>query len=266
MFTLYDTLTGQAGQIAMPPRGLLRMFLSWPPQHRRIHIGDLRTFLLADLIRRNAEHRHDLTVVATLVIPDDGGGSDAESHAHDDTLRADTSALNVRAAEQTAASAMADPVTSREIIVGAHRVATGPVLFSGREVADAGMDAALPVYVPDLADRGIDPLALRLAYLSVRYREQADLSWNALTDANHELRRWRERVAQWAESPSKPMCAQVSAQVAAAFDDDMDSPAAVAALRGLEQDPEVPPGSKFESFMHADQILSLDLPREIGRA
>jgi cysteinyl-tRNA synthetase len=57
----------------------------------------------------------------------------------------------------------------------------------------------------------------------------------------------------------------VTAQVAAAFDGDLDTPAALRALRGLEQDPQIPPGSKFESFLHADQLLALDLPREIGR-
>jgi len=267
MFWLYDTRTGQAVQIAMPPRGLLQMFVGGPPPNRRAHAGDLRTRVLADLIRRNAEHRHDLAVVATLVVPDVTDGVHAAGGAGDDAARADTAALNVRPAEQTApATAVTDPVTSQEIIVGTCRVGAGPVRFEGREMAGPGADdAAAPVRLDDLAQRELDPLVLRLAYLSVRYRDQADLSWEAFGDADRELRRWREHVAEWAESPSKPMCAAVTAEVAAAFDDDLDTPAALRALRGLERDPEIPPGSKLESFMHADQLLGLDLPRDIGR-
>jgi cysteinyl-tRNA synthetase len=267
VFRLYDTRTSQPAQIALRPRGLLQMFVGGPLSQHRGHAGDLRTFVLADLIRRNAEHRHDLAVVATLVIPEVADGIDADGSAGDDGFRADTAALNVRPAEQTAsAPAVGESVTSHEIIVGTCRVSAGPVRFEGREMAGPGADAAAPaVRLAELAERELDPLALRLSYLSGHYRDQADLSWDVLSEANRELRRWRERVAEWAESPSKPMCAAVTAQIAAAFDDDLDTAEALRALRGLEQDPAIPPGSKFESFMHADQLLGLDLPREIGR-
>ena len=51
-----------------------------------------------------------------------------------------------------------------------------------------------------------------------------------------------------------------------AFDDDLDTPAALRVLRALEKDSEVPPGAKFETFVYADQLLGLDLARDIGRA
>ena len=62
------------------------------------------------------------------------------------------------------------------------------------------------------------------------------------------------------------MCAQYVADFAAAFDDDLDTPAALRVLRTLEQDTEIPPGAKFETFAYADQLLGLDLARDIGRA
>jgi cysteinyl-tRNA synthetase len=269
VFRLYDTRINQAGEITLPPRALLRVFVGGPPPDRPPHAGDLRTYLVADLVRRNAEHRHNLAVLTTLISADErpGAGTTEEGGRDagpDDPFRADAAALNIRPAEQTAGAGTAPgPVGSREIIVGAHQVRAGPVLFDGQEMAGRG---TTDVRVADLAERGLDPLALRLTYLSGRYREQADLSWDALRQADEEVRRWREGVAEWAESPSKPMCAEVTAQVAAAFDDDLDAPAALRALRELEQDPEIPPGSKFESFVHADQLLGLDLPRDIGRA
>ena len=62
------------------------------------------------------------------------------------------------------------------------------------------------------------------------------------------------------------MCSQVTSQIAAAFDDDLDTPAALGALRALAQDPQIPPGAKFETFAYTDQLLGLDLARDVGRA
>jgi len=92
-----------------------------------------------------------------------------------------------------------------------------------------------------------------------------NLTWDTLAAADRTLRRWRERVAEWATWPSKPMCAQYTADIAAAMDDDLDTPTALRTLRALERDGQIPPGSKFETFAHADQLLALDLARDIGR-
>src|SRR5258708_2531304 len=40
------------------------MYSCGPTVYRHAHVGNLRTYLLADLIRRNAEHRHHLAVLA----------------------------------------------------------------------------------------------------------------------------------------------------------------------------------------------------------
>jgi cysteinyl-tRNA synthetase len=229
--------------------------------------------LVADLILRNAEHRHGLTVVACLVVS--GAGND-------EPPAGDATALNIRPAERTMpAPQSAGPgigaVSPVEIILEARlrpatdqatvrrTVGVGPVMFAGRDAGGRAPHEEPVVSLSDLADRGLDPLAVRLALMSRHHGEQADLTWDVLADADQTLHRWRALVAEWAESPSRPMCAEVTAQVAAAFDGDLDTPAALRALRGLEQDPQIPPGSKFESFLHADQLLALDLPREIGR-
>ena len=73
-------------------------------------------------------------------------------------------------------------------------------------------------------------------------------------------------MAVWATQPSKPMCAQYVAELTGAFDDDLDSPAALRSLRTLAADAEIPPGSKFETAAHVDQLLGLDLVSEVGRA
>lgn len=273
MFRIYDTRTGQVEEVSLEPGSVLRVYARGPARSRPAHFGELRSLLVADLIRRNAEHRHGLTVVACLVVP---GAGDDESPAGDAT------ALNIRAAERTMPAPEptgtgVGAVSPVEIILEARlrpatdqatvrrTVGVGPVMFTGRDARGWAPHEEPVADLSALADRGLDPLAVRLAFMSHHHGERADLTWDVLADADQTLRRWRELVAEWAESPSRPMCAEVTAEVAAAFDGDLDTPAALRALRGLEQDPQIPPGSKFESFLHADQLLALDLPREIGR-
>ena len=426
MFRLYDTRTRQVETIE-PTRRMLRMYSCGPTVYRYAHVGNLRTFLLADLIRRNAEHRHHLPVLTCQNITDVGhlaDGRDTEESGEDkvlaqaraegrtalelarfyeDAFRADCSALNLRPADHsprasewitlmidliarliearhaypapdgsvyfdarsfpsygelsgnrladlrprdrdggaaegggtagTGAAGAADgagkrfyadwalwkgapagreltwatpwgtgfpgwhtecsalslhflgdaidvhtggidlrfphhederaqsnSVTGRDVV--RHWVHGEHLLFEGRKMAKSTQNVVL---VADLAHRGLDPLALRLAFLEHRYRQQMNLTWDTLSAADRTLRRWRGLVAEWACSPSKPVHGPTSAQIAAAFDDDLDTPAALRALRLLEKDQGVPPGAKFESFAHADQLLGLDLARDVGR-
>ena len=409
MFRLYDSRQRQAAEI-VPARGRqLRMYACGPTVTRSAHVGDLRSCLLPDLIRRNAQ-RHHLTVIVCQNITDVGppaGASETDPGCEDkvparphgktalavarcreDAFRADCAALNVappdyspRASESiglitdliarlietghaypaqdgsvyfdargfpgygeisgsrpddlrpgpglaggaaagqrfhadwplwqgapagrqltwqapwgsgfpgrhTECSAMSlhylgeridiqtggidlrfpqhederaqsDAVAGHEVV--RHWVHGEHLLFDG-----AAMDASTGnvVFLADLADRGLDPLALRLAFLEHRYRQQMNLTWDILGAADRALRRWRDRVADWADSPSAPMSARHAASIAAGFDDDLDTPAALRALRALERDDQIPPGSKFETFAHADRLLALDLARDVGR-
>jgi cysteinyl-tRNA synthetase len=157
--------------------------------------------------------------------------------------------------------AQSDSVAGHEVV--RHWVHGEHLLFDGRKMAKSTGNVVL---LADLAERGLDPLALRLAFLEQKYRQQVNLTWETLAAADGTLHRWRELVAEWANSPSKPMCADYAGRVTAALDDDLDTPAAVRALRELAKDTQVPPGSKFETFVHADMVLGLDLVRDIGRA
>jgi cysteinyl-tRNA synthetase len=62
------------------------------------------------------------------------------------------------------------------------------------------------------------------------------------------------------------MSAEYAGDFHAAFDEDLDTPAALRVLRALEKDGGIPPGAKFETFAHADHLLGLDLARDVGRA
>ncbi|MFI6598835.1 hypothetical protein ACIBHX_21475 [Nonomuraea sp. NPDC050536] len=119
--------------------------------------------------------------------------------------------------------------------------------------------------MPDLPDvPGLDPLAVRLALLQGHYRQPMTLTAQALGEAEAALLGWRSQVATWAESPSAPLASHV-AQVLERFDDDLDTPGALRELAALAEDPAVPAGAKFESFLQVDHVLALDLSSQIGR-
>jgi cysteinyl-tRNA synthetase len=304
---LYDTRTGQVEPLPAARRGQLRIGLHGPALVRSAHLGDLRPYLLADLIRRAAE-QHRLVVT---IWPDTGSLEPAAARDHEDVLRTAGAALNIRPTDVAPQPAPAIDViidlrtpgngagraprsrdergqdsrdgppassgdeqapasrdgrgpgsTAAAHDTAAHRVRAGELLFAGTAMAEP---AGNVVRVSGLEERGLDPLAFRLTFLGHQYREPLDLNWPTLEAADAAVRRWRDRVAEWATSPSSPMCAPYLREVTAVVDDDLDTPAALGALGRLEKDGDVPPGSKFETFMYLDQLLGLDLARDIGR-
>jgi cysteinyl-tRNA synthetase len=146
--------------------------------------------------------------------------------------------------------------------VVAHWVHGEHLLFEGRKMSKSTGNVVL---LSDVVAAGLDPLAVRLALLEHRYRQQMNLTWESLRAADKTLRRWRGRVAEWAEAPSRPMSAEHVARAQAALDDDLDTPLALRIVRELERDESQPPGSRLEAFLHLDQMLALDLSRDIGR-
>jgi cysteinyl-tRNA synthetase len=182
-------------------------------------------------------------------------------HYLGDRIDVHTGGIDLRFPHHENERAQSNSVTGHEVV--GQWVHGEHLLFEGRKMAKSTQNVVL---LSDLTERGLDPLALRLAYLEHRYRQQMNLSWDTLEAADKTLRRWRERVAGWARTPSVAMPAEYVGAVTEAFDDDLDTPAALRALRTLERDEGVPPGARFETFAHVDQLLGLDLARDIGKA
>jgi len=408
---LHDTRTRQAEPVVRARRGQLRMYTCGPTVYRHAHVGNLRSYLLSDLIRRTAELR-GLRVMVCQNITDvghladdadlDPDGEDkvlAQARAegrtaleiarcYEEAFRADLAALNIRPAEHSPRASesiplMIDMIASLIESGHAYPAADGSVFFDARsfpgygelsgnrlddlrpghrlragigvnkrfhadwalwkgadperqmtwdtpwgtgfpgwhtecsamslhylgdviDVHTGGIDLRFPhhederaqsntltghevvrhwvhgehllfegrkmaksagnvVLLADLAGRGLDPLALRLAFLEQRYRQQMNLTWATLAGADRTLRRWREQVATWACEPSAPMSRRHADAVVTAFDSDLDTPAAMRELRALEKDTGVAPGAKFETFAHLDRLLGLDVVRDVGK-
>lgn len=172
-----------------------------------------------------------------------------------------TGGIDLRFPHHEDERAQSDSAAGHEVV--RHWVHGEHLLFDGRKMAKSTGNMVL---LGDVADAGLDPLAVRLALLEHRHRQQMNLTWDTLRAADKTLRRWRSRVAGWSESPSGPMPAERVAAIEAAFDDDLDTPTALRLLRELERDDAIAPGSRFEAFLHLDQVLGLDLSIDIGRS
>ena len=171
-----------------------------------------------------------------------------------------TGGIDLRFPHHEDERAQSDSAAGHEVV--RHWVHGEHLLFEGRKMAKSTGNVVL---VSDVVERGFDPLALRLAFLSSRYRQQANLSWDAIAAAQKTLDRWRASVAAWAEQPSEPMSDEVRGGVLEAFCDDLDTPRALQVLRTFEKS-STPDGCKFEVFAWADRLLGLDLARDVGRA
>ncbi|MGW0588030.1 cysteine--tRNA ligase [Streptosporangium sp. NPDC002607] len=172
-----------------------------------------------------------------------------------------TGGIDLRFPHHEDERAQSDATAGHEVV--RHWVHGEHLLFDGRKMSKSTGNVVL---LKDVADAGLDPLAVRLALLEHRHRQQMNLTWDTLRAADRTLRRWRSQVAEWSESPSGPMPADRVSRIEAAFDDDLDTPLALRLLRELERDGSVAPGSRFEAFLHLDQILALDLSLDIGRS
>ena len=126
------------------------------------------------------------------------------------------------------------------------------LLFEGRKMSKSAGNVVL---VKDLVERGLDPLALRLALLENRYRSQMDLTWAGLEAANLTLRRWRTNMATWGTNENQI----ADPEIASAIAKDIDTPRVLLRMRAIEKDASVPSELKRSIFLQADLLLGLDL-------
>ena len=181
-------------------------------------------------------------------------------HHLGDTFDVHTGGIDLRFPHHEDERAQSDAAVGHEVV---RRWVHGEhLLAEGRKMAKSTGNVVL---VRDVVERDIDPLALRLFFLTGRYRQQMNLTWDGLTGADRRLRRWRARVADWADAPSAAIPAPYESRLRAALDDDLDTPTALVVLSELEKDDGVPAGAKFETFAWVDRVLGLDAVRDVGR-
>ncbi len=124
------------------------------------------------------------------------------------------------------------------------------------------------IFVHNIIDRGINPLALRYWFLTAHYRTQANFTWDALTAAETALTRLQRtylelktnsdsRSGNITSSPSEFRTGFLSA-----MGNDLDTPAAIARIWDLIKDQNISNQEKLEALTFADTILGLGLGDE----
>jgi cysteinyl-tRNA synthetase len=128
------------------------------------------------------------------------------------------------------------------------------LLFEGRKMAKSSGNVVL---LKDLVERGYDPLSLRFCLLENRYRSQMDLTWDSIAAANATLKRWRRSGFGKAVNygPDLPTIK--------ALNNDLDTPRVMQRLRSVEKDSNLSDAQKAAIFTFADQVLALDLGRDL---
>jgi len=163
--------------------------------------------------------------------------------------------------------AQSDAATGHEVVRmwvhGDHLLADGAKMAkSARNVVTVG----------ELLEDGFDPLALRALFWSARYRRQVDFTRAALEAAATGLRRLRERIAALGRpgpAPSTDAGVRDALTEGAALahhdrfmraiDDDLDVPAAMAALHEMVGDDHVAPDARVMLAGSWDNVLGLRL-------
>lgn len=134
-----------------------------------------------------------------------------------------------------------------------HWVHAEHLLFEGRKMAKSTGNVVL---VSDVIAKGIDPLALRLAFMQVRYRSQMDLSWQSIKSADAHIQRWRNKV-QGSSAGTLPTTLKEA--ITDLWLRDLDTPQVLATLFEVEKT--LPTEDFVELLRWADALLGFDLTR-----
>lgn len=84
-----------------------------------------------------------------------------------------------------------------------------------------------------------------------------DLTWDSIAAANATLKRWRK------SGFGKAAHFQPDQAIVEALNNDLDTPRVMQRLRDVEKDANLSDAEKAEVFSFADQVLALDLGREL---
>ena len=158
-----------------------------------------------------------------------------------------------------------DEIAQSEGAVG-HQVVSiwvhgGHLRQSGQKISKSTGNT---IRVPELVDRGLDPLAFRWLTFQTRYRSEMDFTWGSMAAADAKVKQLRRRMAEWA--PAAPELGEhakgYDARFRAAIAADLDMPAAVVVVSAVVADDAVASGERYTLLASWDAVLGLDLERE----
>jgi hypothetical protein len=256
--TIIDGRTRRAVALPSARHRLLRMSVHLPITNGAPGPVHARVLVVADVLMRTLE-ADGRQLIRACVLPE-------PSPERVRTVQTFMTALGVHppavftGSVEDALDVLGGPADVNVFGDGRHDAERGVWVEAGRvDGAGAGAQGLSPA-------RGEDLLAVRLALLGHPYHRPATLTPDDVAGAERRLLRWRERVAHWACSPSKPVPREFGRAAADALAADLDTPAVLDLLLRAEVADSMPEGAKFETFVSLDRMLGVELMREIGCA
>ena len=160
-----------------------------------------------------------------------------------------------------------DEIAQSEGAVG-HQVVSiwvhgGHLRQSGQKISKSTGNT---IRVPELVERGLDPLAFRWLTFQTRYRSEMDFTWEAMDDGRPaKVKQLRRRMAEWA--PAAPELGERAKGYDARFREAIaDRPRHARSRRRRERrssaDDAVAAGERYALLASWDAVLGLDLERE----
>ena len=113
-----------------------------------------------------------------------------------------------------------------------------------------------------LREHGISPVAYRYFLLQAHYRKQLTFSWEALQAARTGLNHLYNIVRSWSGN-SKIGCAEYEGKFLKAINDDLNMPEALAIMWKLVKDEGLPASAKKESLFRFDEVLGLEIKKNL---
>lgn len=116
------------------------------------------------------------------------------------------------------------------------------------------------VYLREVEERGISPLALRYLFLQAHYRTPLSFSWEALEASNTALNNlWKLSSRTKIESKESASASEIKENMIARLRDDLGTPQALALLWETLKDEDLPAKVQWGVLLAADEVLGLSL-------
>lgn len=115
--------------------------------------------------------------------------------------------------------------------------------------------------IDDILERGFDPRALRLLFLTGHYRSEMNFTWESLEGAQKSYQRLLKAVAGWAHSEEavSTTAQELQTRFYTALENDLATPEAIAVLWEVVNHVELSDSEKKQLVVDFDEILQLEL-------
>lgn len=117
------------------------------------------------------------------------------------------------------------------------------------------------VYLADVIERGIHPLALRYLFLTSQYRTPSNFTWDALGAAQNALFKLYFENSNFFEVSGKQDAEEYVRKFHERINDDLDTPGALAVMWDMLKDTSVSSDAKMRALKKFDDVLGLDLSK-----